>query len=125
MMSNKSENRSKGIQGEDEAAKYLQKKGYKILFRNYCVGKLEIDLICRNEKHIVFVEVKKRHSKAYAPPWEAVNKKKQKNIMLAAHVYLKKADTLLEPRFDIVSIIEDGQNVLQIDHFEDAFWPMA
>lgn len=124
-MSNKSENRNKGVQGEEEAAKYLQKKGYKILFRNYSVGKLEIDLICSNEKYLVFVEVKKRHSRAYAPPWEAVNKKKQRNIMMAANIYLKKTDFPLEPRFDIISIVEDGESVLEIEHFEDAFWPTA
>lgn len=124
-MSNKSENRNKGVQGEEEAAKYLQKKGYKILFRNYSVGKLEIDLICSSEKHLVFVEVKKRHSRAYAPPWEAVNKKKQRNIMMAANIYLKKTDFPLEPRFDIISIVEDGESVLEIEHFEDAFWPTA
>lgn len=124
-MSNTSENRTKGIQGEEEAAKYLQKKGYKILFRNYCVGKLEIDLICTHAKHLVFVEVKKRHSRSFAPPWEAVNKKKQRNIMLAANVYIRKTDHHLEPRFDIVSIVEDGQTILEIEHFEDAFWPTA
>jgi putative endonuclease len=68
--------------------------------------------------------VKKRYSKAYREPWEAVNKKKQRNIILAANIYLKKSNTPLEPRFDIVSISQDGQK-RDIEHIEQAFWPMA
>lgn len=123
-MEDKTLNRTKGIIGETEAEEHLQSKGFKIIEKNWCMGKLEIDLIATIGKHIVFVEVKKRYSKAYREPWEAVNKKKQRNIILAANVYLKKSNTPLEPRFDIVSIVQDGQKK-EIEHIEQAFWPMA
>jgi putative endonuclease len=123
-MEDKSLNRAKGIVGENEAEVFLQSKGFKIIEKNWSMGKLEVDLIGTFGKYIVFVEVKKRHSKAFREPWEAVNRKKQRNIILAANIYLKKSQTSLEPRFDIVSIVQDGQKI-EIEHIEQAFWPMA
>lgn len=123
-MEDKSLNRAKGIVGENEAEVFLQSKGFKIIEKNWSMGKLEVDLIATFGKYIVFAEVKKRHSKAFREPWEAVNRKKQRNIILAANLYLKKSQTSLEPRFDIVSIVQDGQKI-EIEHIEQAFWPMA
>jgi putative endonuclease len=123
-MEDKSLNRAKGIAGENEADVFLQSKGFKIIEKNWSMGKLEVDLIGTVGKHIVFIEVKKRYSKAFREPWEAVNRKKQRNIILAANIYLKKSHTDLEPRFDIVSIVQDGQKI-EIEHIEQAFWPMA
>ena len=123
-MEDKSLNRAKGIIGENEAEVFLQSKGFKIIEKNWSMGKLEVDLIGTIGKYIVFVEVKKRHSKAFREPWEAVNRKKQRNIILAANIYLKKSHSDLEPRFDIVSIVQDGQKI-EIEHIEQAFWPMA
>jgi len=123
-MEDKSLNRAKGIVGENEADVFLQSKGFKIIEKNWSMGKLEVDLIGTIGKYIVFVEVKKRHSKASREPWEAVNRKKQRNIILAANIYLKKSHSDLEPRFDIVSIVQDGQKI-EIEHIEQAFWPMA
>ena len=123
-MEDKTLNRAKGIVGENEADVFLQSKGFKIIEKNWSMGKLEVDLIGTIGKYIVFVEVKKRHSKAFREPWEAVNRKKQRNIILAANIYLKKSHSDLEPRFDIVSIVQDGQKI-EIEHIEQAFWPMA
>jgi putative endonuclease len=124
-MHNKTENKIKGAKGEDEAVDILVKKGYKILERNWVSGKLEIDIIATTGKYVVFVEVKTRHSNAYAEPWEAVNKKKQQHILRAAHYYIRKMPVQMEPRFDIISIISFSNKELHVDHFEDAFWPMA
>jgi putative endonuclease len=124
-MHNKTENKIKGAKGEDEAVDILVKKGYKILERNWVSGKLEIDIIATTGKYVVFVEVKTRHSNTYAEPWEAVNKKKQQHILRAAHYYIRKMTVQMEPRFDIISIISFPNKELHVDHFEDAFWPMA
>lgn len=123
-METKKDNRAKGINGEEEAASFLVKHGYKILQRNWTSGKLELDIIATKGKYIVFVEVKTRYSKAYIEPWEAVNRKKQQNIIRAAHHYIRKMDVNAEPRFDILSIFCVGSSV-EIDHFEGAFWPIA
>ena len=74
-MHNKTENKIKGAKGEDEAVDILVKKGYKILERNWVSGKLEIDIIATTGKYVVFVEVKTRHSNAYAEPWGGEQKK--------------------------------------------------
>ena len=47
-----------GKKGEDIAAEFLQKKGYKILERNWVSGKNEIDIIAREGKYIVVIEVR-------------------------------------------------------------------
>ena len=49
-----------GIIGEQEAAKILNKKGYRIIETNWRMGHLEVDLIAENKKDIIFVEVKAR-----------------------------------------------------------------
>ena len=113
-----------GQQGEKLAVAYLDAKGYTILATNWRSGRNELDIVAQHNDIIVFVEVKKRHSKAFREPWEAVNRKKQRNIILAANIYLKKSHSDLEPRFDIVSIVQDGQKI-EIEHIEQAFWPMA
>jgi putative endonuclease len=113
--------RQKGMRAEDLAAQHLEKKGYRILQRNWTVGKLEIDLIASNASNLLFVEVKSRASDQFGAPLEAVNSAKRKSIVKAADIYLKRTDTTLEPRFDIVSIIMTPQP--QIEHIEGAFFP--
>ena len=54
-----------GKAGEDFACRYLLSKGYEILHRNYRSGHLETDIICENETHILFVEVKSRIGNAF------------------------------------------------------------
>ena len=64
--------RQLGDHGEDLAAAALKKQGYKILERNYVTPLGEIDLIARQGKTVVFVEVKTRKSDRFGSPQEAV-----------------------------------------------------
>ena len=70
-----------GKKGEVVAAKFLKKKGYKILQRNYRRKTGEIDIICYERGSIVFVEVKTRGSDSYGPPELAVTEAKKKQII--------------------------------------------
>ena len=115
-----------GIIGEAEAAKMLEKKGFKVLERNWRMGHLEVDLIAENKKEIVFVEVKARtcilNNKM---PEENVDETKMKRVIAAANAYLKyhKIDKL--PRFDVVGILVD-KNTNEITYsryVEDAYQP--
>ena len=54
------ENRRRGNLGEDFAADYLEKEGYRILERNYATKLGEIDIIAQKDNFIAFVEVKAR-----------------------------------------------------------------
>lgn len=76
--------------GEDAACAALEEKGYEILERNYRCKEGEIDIICRKNNNISFVEVKTRQSDLFGLPREAVTKEKQKTIRNVAAYYLNK-----------------------------------
>ena len=111
-----------GQKGEDIAIEYLKKKGYKILERNWVSGKHEIDIIAKESKYIIVVEVKARHSNFAGEPETAVTHEKQRSLIQAANTYVRKMNLAEEVRFDIISIlIVKGKE--QINHIEDAFYP--
>lgn len=56
--SNKKNNKQTGNLGEEVATKYLEKKGFKILDRNYLKKWGEIDIVAFKDLKIHFVEVK-------------------------------------------------------------------
>ncbi len=47
-------NQQFGKLGEDIAVTYLERKGYKILVRNFRFGRVELDIIAEYENDIVF-----------------------------------------------------------------------
>ena len=61
-----------GKTGEEIAEIYLIKNGYKILERNFSCRQGEIDIIARDIKEIVFVEVKTRTNKKYGEPIDSI-----------------------------------------------------
>lgn len=113
-----------GEKGEDAAAKFIADKGYKIKARNWRFGKLEIDIIAEHNAMIIFIEVKSRSGTYFEQPFQAVTKKKQKFIIKAANEYIEKYKINLEARFDIISIVEQNSK-FEIDHIEDAFYPLV
>ena len=111
-----------GKKGEDIAAAYLEKKGYRILEKNWRQWRNEIDLIAVDGKYLVIVEVKTRQSNFFGEPETAVTRDKQKTLIRAANAYIRYKNTDLEVRFDIISIILSKESE-QIHHMEDAFYP--
>ena len=95
-----------GAWGEAVAAEYLRKKHYRIVASGFHSRFGEIDLIVKNRKYLVFVEVKQRSSGALGLGAEAVDGRKQFRISMAARYYLYKnhADPKTPVRFDVVSI---------------------
>ncbi len=94
-----------GKEGEDRAATFLAKQGYKILERNYSTRAGEIDLIALHKGEVVFVEVKTRTSDAYGAPELAVDPRKQRRMIKAALAYIKYKKLDQVPcRFDVVAI---------------------
>lgn len=115
-------NQQFGKLGEEIATEYLEKKGYKILCRNYKFSRVEIDIVTQFENEIVFVEVKTRTSDQMAYPEQAVGKSKQRNIRLAAENFIEENQMNLPARFDIIAVIKN-QHRFEIEHIEDAFYP--
>ncbi len=111
-----------GKKGEQLAAQYLVANSYEILENNYRFGKGEIDIICRKEDVLIFVEVKTRKTNAWGYPEMAVTKKKARLMMRTAFAYMEKVQHDWEIRFDIIAITMNKQ-AEDIKHFEDAFVP--
>jgi putative endonuclease len=115
------ENISIGCQGEEEAVRFLKHKGYKILARNYRTRFAEIDIIARDKDALCFVEVKTRLSGCFGEPEEAIDKRKQSKISLAAMFFLKENGLLdARARFDVVSV-RSFKGTWKIELLKNAF----
>jgi putative endonuclease len=113
-----------GSWGEALAAEYLRKKRYEVVAAGYRSRFGEIDLIVRDRKFLVFVEVKLRKTDDFAKAMEYVDRRKQDKIRMTASMYLSQNPTQLQPRFDVMEIYAPEGMVTkrpQIHHMEDAF----
>lgn len=112
-----------GDRGERAAARFLRRQGYRILARSYRCQFGEVDLIAKDGRQIVFVEVKTRSSTQCGQPFEAVDRNKQKKLTRLALFWLKAHRRLHEgARFDVVSLIwQADATEPEIVHFRNAF----
>lgn len=114
-----------GLWGEQQAATFLEAKGYQILGRRVQVGRDELDLIATRQqgtlRQIVFVEVKTRAYEILGGGRSAVNRAKRHALCRGAAHYLRsKPPTPF--RFDIVEVIGEMEDTRpQIRHYENAF----
>jgi putative endonuclease len=111
---------SLGRWGEKIALDFLKDQGMKILEKNFRCSAGEIDIIARSGRHIVFVEVKTRSSNLFGTPQEAVNQRKQQQIIRVAQWYLEQKPLNLQPRFDVLAI-RTGEGNPSFEHIPDAF----
>ena len=122
-----------GRLGEDIAADYLEKNGYRIVRRNQRLGKNELDIICEDDNFIVFVEVKTRsclypESGDFGIPSRAVDEGKRKNTVKASRDYLAANYINKQPRIDVIEVYMLEQKsefktptVLKVNHIRNAF----
>jgi len=120
-MSKSSSKSETGLLGENEAALFLQNKGYEILHRNWRSGKDELDLVALFDNILVFVEVKTRTGTAFGQPWESVDERKQTALDRAAQAYIQQFNIEIDVRFDIISILVSPDKDVWIEHIENAF----
>ncbi len=110
-----------GKAGEDLAVRYLKKKGYKVIQQNYTCPLGEIDIIARQKKTIVFVEVKTRRSLSFGSAKLAITPHKQRKISMTALYYLKSSQQMdQDARFDVVTVQSAGDSQ-EIDLIQNAF----
>lgn len=117
-------NRKKlGNLGEEIASRHLINKGYLIIQKNFRTKFGEIDIIARDGRYLVFIEVKLRKNLNLGYPREAVDYYKQQRIKNLANLYLAKKrikDAFI--RFDVVEIMMDeNENVKSIYLIKNAF----
>jgi putative endonuclease len=111
-----------GKQGEALAVHYLQQRKYTIIEQNFRCKCGELDIIAREGKVIVFIEVKTRKNLSYGPPQLAVTTFKQRQISKAALFYLaQKKMQGTNARFDVIAILLGYNEVPQIEHIINAF----
>ena len=105
-------NQKTGKTGEDLAAAYFEKNGYKILDKNWRWGSLEVDLIATRNNFIHFIEVKTRTTKKFGYPDDAVSKMKIRFLIDAAEEYLFRHPGWKRIQFDILSIELGGKEIV-------------
>jgi len=109
-----------GRLGEDLAAKYLLKKGYQILDRNWIFQKKELDIVAIKDDILVVVEVKSRSTAYFEHPADAVTLTKIKFLVRATQAYVDLKEIKQEVRFDVIAVLKNA-NSYNIEHIEDAF----
>ncbi len=116
------DNRTLGERGEAIAAAYLVGQKFTIVEKNFRCKAGEVDIIARDGKTYVFVEVKTRRSLSCGPPQASVNQFKQRQISKAALTWLAKNRLFgTGARFDVIAILMPDHQVPVIDHIRNAF----
>jgi putative endonuclease len=111
-----------GQAGEDAAEQYLVANGYEILTRNFRIRAGEVDIIARQKKTIVFIEVKTRTSVSYGFPAEYVTHKKQQKLIKTALYYLHGCGQDYAPaRFDVLEVLPTVNGLAVSNHIINAF----
>ncbi len=115
-------NDSLGAAGETLAVAELRQKNYKILGTRVKSPLGEIDIVARDAKTIVFVEVKTRKSADPFDPLEAVTRMKQNRLTRLALAYLTRHRLHDVPsRFDVVAICWPQSGIPRVQHVINAF----
>jgi putative endonuclease len=113
-----------GKWGERKALTFLSELGFNVLDKNVKRRKNEIDLVAIDNvtQELVVVEVKTRQTAEIGPPWKAVTRAKQRQIIHVANWLVKERQIDREVRFDIISIVHNSYRT-EIEHLRNAFAP--
>jgi putative endonuclease len=111
-----------GRLGEEEAARFLEARGFRIIERGFRAMRGEIDIIAWDGETLVFVEVKTRTGPECGPPEEAVTPSKQRQIRRIAEAFLyDRGWGSPFCRFDVVAIDVEADESFTVRHIPDAF----
>jgi putative endonuclease len=110
-----------GVQAEDMACAHLRSLGCEIIGRNVRVGRLEIDVIAKRGRLVVFCEVRSRTSTWLMTPAQSIDPRKVQRIRSAAAQWLRQAQLgPVQVRFDVASVTFDVPGG-RLNHLEGAF----
>lgn len=106
-----------GRSGEDEAVRYLTGRGWQILERNWRCRDGEIDIVARDGRTLVFVEVRTRSSARFGHPLDTVTPRKVRRLRLLARRYTQQRHLRGEyMRIDVIGIIRPPGGTSQLRH---------
>lgn len=114
--------KASGDQGEDFAARYLARRGYTILNRQWRCRFGELDIVAKSPDGVLcFVEVKRRGPGAIGLPREFVDGRKRERLRRAANLYMGFHGLDCPARFDVAEVYEEKDGALRVEYLEDAF----
>jgi len=106
-----------GRHGEQLAAEYLEKAGFRILDRNWRCAEGEIDIVMVDRRALVACEVKTRSGTGYGTPLEAITRQKVARLRHLAVSWVQAHGVLFdEVRVDAVEVLQDRQGGFTIEH---------
>ncbi len=108
-----------GQWGEDLAARELRRRGYEVIERNQRVGRGEVDLVARQGRTVVLVEVKTRRSGAFGEAREAISTTKARRLVALGRRYAQ-ASGATDWRIDVVAIDVAADGSYTVDVIENA-----
>lgn len=111
-----------GKLGEDIAVKYLENHGFNILERNYRKPWGEIDIVAKQDKELIFFEVKTQKNYLEWEPEENVNKHKKHQLSRIIMTYLKehRISESQDWRIDVLAIkLNFETKIAQIEHIKN------
>lgn len=107
------ERKKLGTLGEKIAGEFIRKKGYKILENNVKYPQGEIDIVAREQKEIVFIEVRAKQDESYGSPEESITRVKKERIISLALNYLQKHNISDSWRIEVVAIEIDKNGTVK------------
>lgn len=114
--------KKRGNEAEDKACRYLEKKGLRLIKRNFAIKAGEVDLIMHDkDETLVFIEVRFRKNADFGGAAASVTPKKQQRIIKAALTYQQKYAPQSSMRFDVVAIEGDNMTINWIKSAFDGF----
>lgn len=115
-------NKATGNKGEEIAAGYLAKAGYRLLVRNWRFRHWEVDIIASKGRFLHFFEVKTRHSLRFGRPEESITRDKMKNLKNAAEEYQYQHPEYQYIQFNVLAITLVNEEVKEIFMIEDVYF---
>ena len=116
------ERRALGAAGEDFAAAFLEARGYRVLERNPRYAGVELDIVARRGRTLVFVEVKTRRGRHQGLAVEAVDARKRGRLLRGARGWLDAhRPGGVRVRFDVIGVERDASGCWRAHHVVDAF----
>lgn len=109
--------RELGRRGEEDAARFLERRGYRVVGHGFLARRGEVDLVCRRGDRLVLVEVKTRSSDAFGAPVEAVGPRKRRCLLATAAEYRTLAGWRGPIDFAVVSVLPGAEPELIEDPF--------